>query len=185
MCRSFVAVLALALLASVPAHAAASSQPDLISLGGGYMNFDKDEPKRQSADFRLEYRFGVSLLPLISSSFAGGDQALQFHPFLGYETTTRNMQYGLGGLSMDWEFSKHGIFTWNEGVGYLDSGDMASMGGTLQFRSQAEIGYRFDNDMRITAQFSHISNAKLTRVNPGAEILGVYFHVPVRMLIGG
>jgi hypothetical protein len=185
MRRLFVAVLALALCASLPTRAAPSGQPDLISLGGGYLDFDKSEPNKRSADFRLEYRFGLSLLPLLSSSFAGGDQALQFHPFLGYETTSRAMQYGLSGFAMDWNFLRHGVFTWSEGVGYLDSGNMTTMGGTLQFRSQAEIGYRFDNNLRVTAEFSHISDAKLTRINPGAEILGVYVHVPVSSLIGG
>ena len=48
----------------------------------------------------------------------------------------------------------------------------------------AEIGYRFDNDMRITAEFSHISDANLTRVNPGAEIVGMYVHVPVFYMLG-
>lgn len=185
MRRLLVAALFLAFCISTPVHAAPSDQPDLISLEGGYMNFDKSQPKKKSADFRLEYRFGVSLLPLISSSFGGGDQALQFHPFIGYETTSRDMQYGLGGFAMDWAFSKHGIFTWSEGVGYLDSGNMANMGCTTQFRSQAELGYRFDNNMRVTAEFSHISNAKLTTVNPGAEVLGLYFHIPVSSLVGG
>ena len=187
MRRLFAALLALAMLTSVSAHAApakstpmaapaaSTSEPDLISFAVGYMDFDKSEPKRQSADFRLEYRFGYT--------FIGGKE-LGFHPFLGFETTSRNMMYGLGGFAMDWNFMHHGIFTWSEGVGYLDSGDMKSMGGTLQFRSQAELGYRFDNDMRITAEFSHISNAKLTRVNPGAEILGVYVHVPTNYFFG-
>jgi hypothetical protein len=47
-----------------------------------------------------------------------------------------------------------------------------------------EIGYRFDNDTRLTAEFSHISDAKTTRFNPGAEILGVYLHVPVSVIFG-
>ena len=58
------------------------------------------------------------------------------------------------------------------------------MGGTMQFRSQAEIGYRFDNNMRLTTEFSHISDAKTTRLNPGAEIIGLYLHVPTLVLFG-
>ena len=149
--------------------------PDLISIGGAWMDFDKTEKFTNSADYRFEYRFGYS--------FIGGDE-LGFHPFLAYETTSRSVEYGLGGFAMDWNFLGHGIFTWSEGMGYLDSGDHRSFGGTFQFRSQAEVGYRFDNNMRLTAEFSHISNAKLTRVTPGAEIAGIYLHIPTTMLFG-
>jgi hypothetical protein len=186
MVRRLVAVLAIALCVTTSAFAAQQGpeQHDLISLGAGYMDFDKTEKFTKSTDFRLEYRFGFSILPWISSSFAGGRQEITFHPFLGVEATSRNLIYGLGGFSMDWDFSDHGIFTWNEGIGYLDSGDHRSLGNTMEFRSQAEIGYRFDDDTRITAQFSHISNAKTTRVNPGAEIIGMYVHVPVNEILG-
>ena len=190
MRRLYAAALAVLLGASTPVLAAApsgvpvasSNQPDLVSFGGAYFDPDKGEPKTHAADFRLEYRFGVSLLPLL---FGGGqDDALQFHPFLGFETTSRNLLYGLGGFTMDWVFARHGVFTWSEGAGYLDSGDQRSLGGTFQFRSMAELGYRFDNDVRLTTEISHISDAKLTRWNPGAEIVGMYVHVPTSLMFG-
>jgi len=194
MRRFRLAVLALAaVMAALPAHAANKAamapvsapvgQPDLISFSSGYFDFDKSEPKTNSADFRLEYRFGVSLLPKLSSYFSESDAA-QLRPFLGFETTSRNLQFEHGGFNLDWNFAPHGIFTWQEAIGYLNSGDQRGLGGTMQFRSQAEAGYRFDNDMRLTAAFSHISNAKTTRFNPGAEILGVYFHVPTQAIFG-
>jgi lipid A 3-O-deacylase len=189
MRRLSLGLLAILLLISASAHAAPSysapaptpmmqkaGDPDLLSFGAGWMDFDKSERKTHSSDYRFEYRFGYSFI---------GDHELGFHPFLGFEMSSRDLLYGLGGFAMDWNFSKHGIFTWSEGAGYLDSGKQRSLGGTFQFRSMAEVGYRFNNDMRLTAEFSHISDAKLTRINPGAEIIGVYFHVPVRSLIGG
>src|SRR5580698_2901054 len=60
----------------------ASSQPDLISFGLGYMDFDKSEPKTHSMDMRVDYRFGYSFL---------GNDTLSFHPFLGFEATTRDL----------------------------------------------------------------------------------------------
>lgn len=197
MRRLIVSLLALALVTSTaaqadnyygmhkntptaPAYAPTPSMmpkkdSDLISFEVGYLDFDKTEPKTNAADFRFEYRFGYT--------FIGGHE-LGFHPFLGFETTSRNMLFGLGGFAMDWNFAPHGIFTWTEGAGYLDAGDQRSLGGTFQFRSGIEAGYRFDNDMRVTAQFSHISDAKLTRVNPGAEIIGMYLHVPTSYMFG-
>ena len=185
MHRFLIALLAVFLTASASAQAASAPSPtyatttpkqsDLISFGAGWFDFDKSEPKTHSTDMRFEYRFGYS--------FLHGEE-WGFHPFLGFETTTRNLYYGLGGFAMDWNFTKHGIFTWTEGMGYLDSGKQRSLGGTFQFRSGVEAGYRFDNDMRITAEFSHISNAKLTHWNPGAEIIGLYFHVPTSYMFG-
>lgn len=164
--------------AAVPApsiNQSAPGQPDLISFGLGYSGFDKTEAHTHAMDYRLEYRFGYAFL---------GGQEWGFHPTLGAEIMSDNLIYGNGGFAFDWNFTQHGIFTWTETIGYLDSGDHRSLGGTFQFRSGAEAGYRFDNNMRITAEFSHISDAKLTRINPGAEIIGIYVHVPTMVLFG-
>ena len=159
-------------------------QPDLVSFSAGYFDFDKDEAHRQAADFRGEYRWGISLLPLISSYFNSWDPYVQFHPFAGVETTTLGQLYGLGGWAMDGYIGRHGIFTWSEGVGLYYPGNAVRLGSFVEFRSQAELGWRFDNEMRLTGQISHISNAGLTQRNPGAEIVGVYFHVPVAVFAG-
>lgn len=180
MFRSSLLAAALLALSFTAAHAEApAKQPDLLSFSGGYFNFDKTEPRRQSADFRFEYRWGVSLLPKVSSYFNSWDKYVQFHPFLGIETNTRSAVYGLGGWAMDAYIGRNFIFTWSEGVGFFSPGDMAPLGSFVEFRSQAEFGYRFDNEMRLTAQISHISNAGITKRNPGAEIAGIYFHVPL------
>jgi hypothetical protein len=170
-----LAALTFAVFASLQARAADFSQPDLVSFGGGYFDFDKDESHKRSADFRLEYRWGLTLLP---SSWG---TAVQLHPFIGGEATSLGATYGLAGLAMDGYIGRHGILTWSEGVGFFGPGDMQSMGSYVEFRSELEAGYRFDNEMRVTASISHISNAGITQHNPGAEIAGMYFHVPVTM----
>jgi lipid A 3-O-deacylase len=185
MSRILFVVLAF-LLAPVVAQAADApvKQPDLLSFGGGYFDFDKTESHKQSGDFRVEYRWGLSMLPLLSSYFNSWDKNVQFHPYAGIEATTLGAAYGNGGWAMDWYICKHAIFTWSEGVGIFERGDMVRMGSVVEFRSMAEAGYRFDNDMRLTAEISHISNAGFTKRNPGAEIVGMYFHVPVSTLFG-
>ncbi len=190
MIRPALVVLALFLAIAVPAQVRAAEtggayrQPDVVSFGVGYMDFDKTESHKQSADFRGEYRWGLSLLPKISPWFNSWDPYVQFHPFVGVETTTLGALYGLGGWAMDAYLGRHIVFTWSEGVGFFYPGDMAPLGSFVEFRSQAELGWRFDNNMRLTGQLSHISNAGITKRNPGAEIAGVYLHVPVNMLAG-
>ena len=187
-------VLVVGLLGFTPAQAkapvaiqpatsnAAPVESDLVSLGAGYFDFTKDTQSHlQSADFRLEYRWGISLLPLISSYFKSWDNYVQFHPFVGAEFNSWGSAYGLGGFAMDAYITRNIIFTWSEGVGFFEPGDMRSLGSFIEFRSQAELGYRFDNDMRVSAQISHISNAGITKRNPGAEIAGLYVHIPTSM----
>ncbi|HEU0118619.1 MAG TPA: acyloxyacyl hydrolase [Alphaproteobacteria bacterium] len=182
-------VLLLALVSISPAHAADTSstfkQPDLVSFGVSYFDFDKDEPHKQSVDFRGEYRWGLSMLPLISPWFKSWDQYVQFHPYAGLEVTSLGMLYGNGGWAMDAYLGRHFVFTWSEGVGLYEGGDMTILGSVIEFRSMAELGYRFDNEMRLTGQISHISNAGLTSRNPGAEIAGLYLHMPISMICGG
>lgn len=181
----FFLVLALLLAPAAARAEPPATQPDLVSLSGGYLDFDKTEARKRSGDMRAEYRWGMSLLPKISPYFNDWDQNVQFHPFAGVETTTRGALFAGGGYAMDVFIGPYGIFTWSEGAGYAEPGNMARLGSFIAFRSQAEIGGRFDDGTRITFQASHISDAGLTRHNPGAEIIGFYLHVPVSELFGG
>ena len=53
------------------------------------------------------------------------------------------------------------------------------MDDSVEFLSQLELGYLFDNNHRIGIAGGHISNAGLGDRNPGTEILNVYYHIPV------
>ncbi len=68
-------------------------------------------------------------------------------------------------------------------AGLWSDGDGKDLGHTIEFRSQLEAGYRFDNDMRITAAFSHISNGDLGDDNPGVELGTLYFSVPSDLIL--
>jgi hypothetical protein len=57
-------------------------------------------------------------------------------------------------------------------------------GSVVEFRSQLEVGYRFENEMRVSVAYSHISNANLSETNPGVDIISAYLHVPVNLLTG-
>lgn len=167
------------LLCFTAAHAQILRQADLFSTSVGYMDFDKTESHLESADFRFEYRWGTSLLPMIRPSWHRFDTNVQIHPIFGFETTSRGALYGVGALGLDLYMGPHGIFTWSEGAGLFYPGAMRPMGSVVEFRSQVEVGWRFSDQTRLTLQASHISNAHITYRNPGAEIAGLYLHIPV------
>ena len=49
----------------------------------------------------------------------------------------------------------------------------------VEFRSSIEVGWQMESGGRISLAFGHLSNAGLTRRNPGAEVVTLYLHLPV------
>ncbi len=168
------------LLALLMAPATAQATPDQISFGVGRFDVLENNPRDPAWDLRLEYRWGVNLLKAT-------DPWLAVRPFAGLEVTTDGALYGLGGLVFDIPLGKRIVFSPNFAVGLFDDGNGArgkKMGSLIEFRSTAELAYRFDNDARIGLAFGHISNAGITKHNPGSEIATVYYHMPISDLFG-
>ncbi len=182
--RNALRVVALGVLLSAFQFAGsvrAESSPDLISVGiGAYDSVvfqpSTDTPRNRSGDFRLEYRFGHSLL-----SFT--EPYVRFQPWVGFETTTDGMLYGAGGILADVQFGPV-VVTPSFGAGLWRRGGSKNLGAGLEFRSMIELGYEFDNRTRVSAFLSHISNGGITRKNPGVNTAGAYLHIPFRMLVG-
>ncbi len=147
------------LFCSVPAKA----ETDLFSLSAGYFDINDD---KGASDFRLEYRWDHELLWVIE-------------PWAGLEVTTEGALYGLGGLLADIRVGDSFMITPSFGAGLYHDGDGKDLGHAVQFRTQLELGWEFDNSSRLGVAYSHISNASLDDRNPGAEILGLYYHIPI------
>ena len=57
--------------------------------------------------------------------------------------------------------------------------DDLDLGHGVEFRSQLEFAYRFDDRSRLGLSISHYSNAGLGDSNPGAESLMVKYSIPL------
>jgi hypothetical protein len=156
--------LALILLTFSPARA--QEEPNLLSLGIGYYDINDNE---DAVDFRAEYRWG-------------DDFFWQVKPWIGIEGSSDGAVYGLGGLLLDLEVANKFLITPSFGAGLYHDGDGKDLGHTIEFRSQIELGYKFENQSRVGLAFGHISNAALADRNPGTEILNLYYHMPVGSL---
>jgi hypothetical protein len=148
-------------------------RPDLLSLGLGTFDLFHYDADSNALDIRLEHRWGYAL-------YASAQGTFQLRPFAGIETTPKASLYGFGGFVLDWMVSEHWVLSPHIAVGLYHQGDGKDLGSALEFRSAMEGGYRFTNDVRLTAHFSHISNANIVSSNPGSEMLGVYLHLPLR-----
>ncbi len=161
--------------AARPLAAHAQTAPSLIVLGVGGTNV-LAEGRRAAADFRLEYRAGVSLLPFTERLFA-------VRPWAGIEGTSRGSVWGGGGILLDipiWRLS----LVPQAGVGGYEQGSGKNLGSTLEFRAGVELASHFGNGSRVGAMFSHTSNGGTRRHNPGTEAIVVSYQVPLGWLTG-
>lgn len=137
----------------------------LVSFAFGKFDVFDNVERDEALDFRFEYRFADPLIYVIK-------------PLLGVEATSDGGAGVFGGIVADWVIDQHWVVAPSFSVGAWAHGDGKDMGSVLEFRSQIEGGYRFDNDWRVTASLGHMSNAEIGDTNPGAEVAAVYLHVP-------
>ncbi len=96
--------------------------------------------------------------------------------------TSRAQTYGFGGFVFDIMPHKNIVISPNVVVGLYHPGYGKRLGSFVEFRSTFEAGWRFNNNVRLTAFLSHISNAGITKYNPGGNSAGAYLHIPTSML---
>lgn len=142
----------------------------LASLGVGALDVLDSTHRDRAIDFRAEYRFGEPLLYV-------------FKPLLALQATSDGSGGVFAGVVADWVVDNHWVLAPSFAAGLWGSGNGKDLGAPIEFRSQIELGYRFDNDWRITGAFSHISNADLGDDNPGVEIANIYLHIPADTLL--
>ncbi len=156
--------------------APALADPALISIGVGATDI-LNQQARAAADFRLEYRSGISLVPFFESYF-------KVKPWAGFETTSRQSIYGGGGILLEIPLGPHWVLTPNIGIGAYGRSNGKNLGSVFEIRSDFEGGYVFDGGSRLLASFGHTSNAGISRRNPGTEAAIVSYQVPIANLIG-
>ncbi|MEO3431074.1 acyloxyacyl hydrolase [Pelagibius sp. CAU 1746] len=148
------------------AQIALNETPAVISGGVGWYDFNLSDD--EAVDFRLEYRHGEDFLWL--------------KPWGGVEVTTDGSVWGGIGVLMDITFFDSVVLTGSFAPGLWAEGGGKDLGHVVEFRSQVELGYQFENQSRLSLAFSHISNANLDDDNPGTEVLNLYYHLPLDVL---
>ena len=148
------------------AQIALNDTPAVISGGVGW--YDLVQSDDEAVDFRLEYRHG--------------DDFLWLKPWGGVEVTSDGSVWGGIGVLMDITFFDAVVLTGSIAPGLYEDGGGKDLGSVFEIRSQVELGYQFENKSRLSLAFSHISNASVADDNPGAEVLNLYYHLPLDVL---
>jgi lipid A 3-O-deacylase len=144
------------------ADAGRADDPDFLSVGGGY--FDWNRQKAPAAEFRVEYRSDKKLWI--------------FKPLGGIMATSDGAFYGFAGIGVDVFLGNRFVVTPSFAPGFYNEGSGLDLGHALEFRSQIEFAYRFDDRSRIGLAVSHMSNASIGDTNPGTESAILYYSVP-------
>jgi lipid A 3-O-deacylase len=157
--------------------------PATLGISAGYFELRPNNKNNRAADLRLEYRSSYDMLSLTNNRSSW----IEIRPMGGIEMTSDGAFYGFGGFVFDIPLTKHFVLSPNETVGYWSNGSGLNLGSAIEFRSTIELAYRFDDESRLGVAFSHISNAGIQisstgdgKLNPGVEILSLYYHVPIQ-----
>ncbi len=161
-----VGAATLGLANSAPALA---DDPDFLSVGAGYFDFNRQ--KDQGAEFRLEYRSSKKLW--VFKPFATAAYTSPGHGFVG------------AGVLIDVFLGRRFVLTPSFAPHLYWGGNKdLDLGHVVEFRSQLELAYRFDNRSRLGLAISHYSNASLGDTNPGTETATLYYSLSLDKLFG-
>jgi hypothetical protein len=158
---SAAAALALTLV-TVPGTARADA-PGLVALGLGAYDVRHGDTEAQ---FRMEYRFAQSFLWIIK-------------PLVGAFSTTDHTFFGYAGARVELPLGDHVVLMGDAAAGYWHHGRGLDLGDSLEFKSGAEVAYRFSDESRFGIAFDHISNAGIAKLNPGVESLLLVYSYPL------
>ena len=164
---TFAASLGAASLGAAAPARADGDDPSFLAFGLGAYDMNKQD--NTAVDFRLEYRHG--------------EKFWIFKPWIGVEGTSDGAVYGAAGILIDIYFGKRVVLTPSFGAGLYSNGSGKDLGHAVEFRSQIELSYRFDDRSRLGVAFGHISNASIGDDNPGTEILNLCYSLPLDGLL--
>lgn len=157
-----------------------AAAPDYLAFSAGQFDTPllSGHNRRDSTDLRVDYRFGLSLIPAVAP-------VLRVSPWLGVEGNTDRGFWTGGGLAFDLALGSSLYLTPTVGIGVYSRGRSKDLGSAAEFRSSLEAGYRFENNVRAGVFLSHMSNAGLTTRNPGVNVIGASLSVPVGRVFSG
>jgi len=154
--KKITLIVALAWASSLTVHA------DTLGFAVGSYDFDGSN---SATDFRVDYEYDTSIW------------VNDLKPWLGVQATTDGTLWLGGGLLYDWQFADSWHLKPGLGIGYYSRGSSdLDLGFPVEFRSQLEIAKEINPNNSLGLAVSHLSNANFDSVNPGVEVVSLYWH---------
>lgn len=155
-----VSILVIVLWA-VAAHGGAE-EPVSLAFSGGVSNFNKSE---KWVEIGFEHRRPIQVWGLTVAA--------------GLTVTDDRAAWIFGGLRRDFMVVGPWVVTPAFAIALYEQGGGKDLGGTLEFRSAVEIGYRWPSQQRLAFGIYHLSNAGIYDRNPGMNSLILTYSFPL------
>lgn len=157
--------MALCLVVAGLSTGARAQDPSFLMLSGGYFDFNRQ--KNTATEFGIQWR--------------GSEKLWIFQPIVGAMGTTDISGNVYAGISLDIFFGNRLVVRPSFAPGLYAKGSKGhDLGHTIEFRSGAEIAYRFDDRSRLGLEIYHLSNAHLNKThNPGEESIILTYSIPL------
>ncbi|WP_157954351.1 acyloxyacyl hydrolase [Saccharospirillum mangrovi] len=119
----------------------------------------------------------------VEAQFADGLTRYDFKPLVGLMRTREQSHYLYTGVSRTSFFaqSETGLaftFSFGPGLYFYGDGDDTDLGHIFELRSSGGLLWEFADATRIGLHYSHLSNASITEVNPGSEMVTLTYELP-------
>lgn len=151
-----------------PRQPASSEDSAYLLVSVGAFDFHRDE----IIEINLAYRSAKKILRFVT-------------PHYGFLAAHKGNLYVWGGVLVDIYLGNRFVLTPSTAVGLYACGKGGKpLGYPIEFRSGLDIGYRFDDRLRVGIGFYHLSNAGIGRQNPGEESLVLHYDVPLHKAFG-
>jgi hypothetical protein len=98
---------------------------------------------------------------------------------VGGMVTTKGALYLYAGFGLDAPLGSRLLLRLGLAPGYYHAGGGEDLGSTLEFRSSAELAWRFGDGWRIGVEIDHVSNAGFGDGNPGGNSLLLTLTAPL------
>jgi lipid A 3-O-deacylase len=149
--------------------AAGNAKAEIAGLVAGGLGAYDFLHNYTAAEGRLEFRFAQSFF--------------FWKPLVGIYATDKGSVYTYGGFRLELPIGKHILIVPMAAVGDYEKGGGKNLGSRFEFKTGAEIDLVFANGIRVGPVFDHISNAGISKRNPGEENLLLMVSVPLGTLL--
>ncbi|WP_148277429.1 acyloxyacyl hydrolase [Brumicola pallidula] len=95
----------------------------------------------------------------------------KLRPIIGFSNTREHDQYAYIGVRYFFVLNEVWRFNPTFAIGLYNSGNGINLGGRVEFRSGFEFSRQISDRVHLGFGFSHLSNSRIYRSNPGTETL--------------
>ena len=179
--RLSIAVVALGLAALGPARAdeapaAGDSVPNWRLGSLAFSNAVPTDRSERIGDLHQKYRLGAAPLP-------GLEPYAALKPWVAGNTQPDGTMTSRGGVLIDVPMGSF-TFTPSVGAGYVSNSPRETRA-AVEFRSQVELGYQFENRSRVTLGYSRITGGAAADSRTDTNnVVGFTYRLPFGALFG-